>query len=228
MRQRLEELGYGKPLVEEENRNQIRVEVPGVYDAQLLKDILSVRGNFSFRAVDSTMSPDDAIRGTPPADSEIIYSYDDPPVGYLVKKQPILTGANVTDAKATLTDNDTEPVITLMLDDAGRKSLAEATSHLVGGSFAIVVDNQIVSAPAVDEKLDTDELQISGAFDLQAANNMAVVLRSARCRRMLRFWKSARSHRLWVRTMPALPHWQHCLRCCLSACSWSCHTASLA
>ena len=178
VRQRLEELGYGKPLVEVENRNQIRVEVPGVYDAQLLKDILSVRGNFSFRAVDSTMGPDDAIRGTPPADSEVIYSYDDPPVGYLVKKQPILTGANVTDAKATLSDDDSEPVITLTLDDAGRKNLAEATSHLVGGSFAIVVDNQIVSAPAVDEKLDTNELQISGAFDLQAANNMAVVLRS--------------------------------------------------
>ncbi|MBC2885021.1 protein translocase subunit SecDF [Ochrobactrum sp. CM-21-5] len=178
LHQRLEELGYGKPLVEEEGRNQISVEVAGLYDAQLLKDILSIRGNLAFRAVDDTMSPDDAIRGTPPADSAIVYSFDDPPVGYLLKKQPILTGADIIDAKATLSDDDNEPVITLTLDETGRKRLAEATSQAIGKSFAIVVDSQVVSAPVVSEPLDTSELQISGAFDLQAANNMAVVLRS--------------------------------------------------
>ncbi|MFK3665031.1 protein translocase subunit SecDF [Ochrobactrum teleogrylli] len=178
MRQRLEELGYGRPVVETEARNQIRVEVPGLYDAQLLKDILSIRGDLSFHAVDDSVSPDDAIRGTPPVGSEVVYSYDDPPVGYLVKKQPVLTGANITDAKATLSTDDNEPVITLTLDDAGRKGLAELTANATGKSFAIVVDNQVVSAPVISEPLDTNELQISGAFDLQAANNMAVVLRS--------------------------------------------------
>lgn len=183
MRQRLEELGYGNPAVETEGRDQIRVEVPGLYDAQLLKDILSVRGNLAFRAVDDSMSPDDAIRGTPPADSEVIYSSDDPPVGYLVKKQPVFTGADVTDAKATISSDDSEPVITLKLDGKGRTNLAQATAHATaqaggGKTFAIVMDNQVVSAPVVDEALDTDELQISGAFDLQAANNMAVVLRA--------------------------------------------------
>ncbi|MGU3398664.1 protein translocase subunit SecDF [Brucellaceae bacterium D45D] len=182
MHQRLEELGYGRPNVEAEARNQIRVEVPGLFDAQLLKDILSIRGELSFRAVDDTMSPDDAIQGTAPADSEIIYSYDDPPVGYVVKKQPILTGANITDAKASLSEDDEEPVITLTLDETGRKNLAaftaNANANSNGSSFAIVVDNQVVSAPEIREPLDTNELQISGAFDLQAANNMAVVLRS--------------------------------------------------
>ncbi len=178
MRTRLEELGYGTPSVSVEARNQIQVEVPGLFDAQLLKDILSVRGEMSFRAVDDTVSPDDAIQGEVPADSEVIYSYDDPPVGYLVKKQPVLTGANIVDAKATLADDDQEPVITLTLDETGRKNLAALTQNANGKSFAIVVDNQVVSAPEISEPLDTNELQISGAFDLQAANNMAVVLRS--------------------------------------------------
>jgi SecD/SecF fusion protein len=178
MRQRLEELGYGSPIVEEEGRNRIRVEVPGLYDAQLLKDILSIRGNLSFRSVDDSMSPDDAIRGEPPADSAVVYSYDDPPVGYLVKNEPIFTGEDVTDAKATLAEDDNEPVITLTLDEKGRSSLAAATAQAAGKSFAIVIDNQVVSAPVVDGQLDTNELEISGGFDLQAANNMAVVLRS--------------------------------------------------
>ncbi|ATQ51947.1 protein translocase subunit SecDF [Brucella suis bv. 1] len=178
MRQRLEELGYGNPVVEGEGRNQIRVEVPGLYDAQLLKDILTIRGNLSFRAMDDTMSPDDAIRGTPPADSEIVYSFDDPPVGYLLKKTPILTGHDITDAKASISADDGQPVITLTLDDNGRRRLADLTAQGNENSFAIVVDNQVVSAPTVSGPLDTSELQIEGAFDLQAANNMAVVLRS--------------------------------------------------
>ncbi|PWL18002.1 protein translocase subunit SecDF [Falsochrobactrum shanghaiense] len=178
MRQRLEELGYGSPVVEVEGRNRIRAEVPGVYDAQLLKDLLSLRGRLAFRAVDDSMSPDDAIRGTPPADSEIVYSYDDPPIGYLVKKEPVFTGADITDARATISEDDNEPVITLTLDETARSNLARATAQATGKSFAIVMDNQVVSAPLVDEPLDTSELQISGAFDLQSANNMAVVLRS--------------------------------------------------
>ncbi|MFS2326525.1 protein translocase subunit SecDF [Brucella sp. H1_1004] len=179
MRQRLEELGYGNPIVDEEGRNRIRVEVPGLYDAQLLKDILSIRGELSFLAVDDSMSPDDVIRGgASPTDSSIIYSSDDPPVGYLVKQQPIFTGADVVDAKATLGGDDNEPVITLTLDEKGRSALEAATAQVKDKTFAIVVDNQVVSAPVVDEPLDTDELQISGAFDLQSANNMSVVLRS--------------------------------------------------
>ncbi|MBV2142894.1 protein translocase subunit SecDF [Falsochrobactrum sp. TDYN1] len=178
MHQRLEELGYGKPIVEEEGRNRIRVEVPGLYDAQLLKDILSIRGDLAFRAVDDSMSSNDAIQGIPPADSEVVYSYDDPPIGYLLKKQPVFTGADITDAKATLSPDDGEPLITLTLDEKGRSNLAAATGQALGTRFAIVVDNQVVSAPVVNEPLDTSELLISGAFDLPSANNMAVVLRS--------------------------------------------------
>src|SRR5690606_32410976 len=159
-------------------RNRIRVEVPGLYDAQLLKDILSIRGNLTFRAVDDSMSSNDAIRGTPPANSEVVYSYDDPPIGYLVQREPIFSIANVIDAEATLSSEDGEPVITLTLDDTARANLAAATAQIGEKTFAIIIDNQVVSAPLVNERLDTNELQISGAFDLQSANNMAVVLRS--------------------------------------------------
>ncbi len=178
MRKRLEELGYANPAVSTGGNGQITVEVPGLYDAQLLKDILSVRGQLSFQPVDDSMSVNDAIRGAPPTGSEVVYSYDDPPVGYLVKKQPILTGADIIDAKATLASDNSQPVITLTLDEEGRRELAEATAKAVGKRFAIVVDHQVVSAPVISQPLDTPELEISGAFDLQAANNMAVVLRS--------------------------------------------------
>lgn len=178
MERRLHELGYRNPIVEVERRNRIRVEVPRLYDAQLLKDILSIRGNLTFRAVDASMSSDDAIRGTPPPNSEVIYSYDDPPIGYLVQREPIFSIANVMDAEATLSSEDGEPVITLTLDDTARANLAEATAQVGEKTFAIIIDNQMVSAPLVNEQLNTNELQISGAFDLQSANNMAVVLRS--------------------------------------------------
>ena len=176
--QRLQELGYNNPDVDIEGNNTIRVEVPGLYDAQLLKDILSVRGSMSFRMIDDSVDVNEAIRGAVPDGSEVLYSSDDPPVGYLVKKEPILTGANIADATATLSDDDNEPMILLKLDAEGRKRLADATAGGEIKSFAIVVDNQIVSMPSIEGQLDTDELEITGAFDLDVANNLAVVLRS--------------------------------------------------
>src|SRR5690606_25983134 len=138
MERRLHELGYRNPIVEVERRNRIRVEVPGLYDAQLLKDILSIRGNLTFRAVDDSMSSNDAIRGTPPANSEVVYSYDDPPIGYLVQREPIFSIANVIDAEATLSSEDGEPVITLTLDDTARANLAAATAQIGEKTFAII------------------------------------------------------------------------------------------
>lgn len=178
LHRRLSELGYGTPVVEKERKGQIRVEVPGLYDAQLLKDILSLPGNLSIQEIDPSMSPDEAIRGQAPAEDEIVYSFDDPPVGYLLRKAPVITGANIVDAKANVGVDDEKATITLTLDQAGRERIGETTSRNIGHPFAIVIDRQVVSAPIISEKIDSDELLISGGFDLQAANNIAIVLRS--------------------------------------------------
>lgn len=176
---RLKEMGYADSLVEKErSKGQILVEVRGIYDIQLLKDILSANGTVSFHEVDASMTPNEAIRGTPPEGDMIVYSFDDPPVGYLVVKKPALTNEDILDAQAEYAADGTTPVITITLSAEGRQAMAQLTEKSVGRSFTVVVDQQVISAPVVQAKIDTDQLQLTGSFDYDAASNLAVVLRS--------------------------------------------------
>jgi len=178
MKRRLAELGYDNPLVEKQGRRSIRVEVPGLYDAQLLKDILSVEGNLSFHLVDQSMPVNEAIAGTPPAGSKVVYSADDPPVGYLVRTDAIVSSKNIIDAEAGVATGTQDAVVTIRLDAAGKQRLAQATAANIGKPLALLIDDQVLSAPVIRDPIDGGELQIAGAFDLQGASNLAVVLRA--------------------------------------------------
>ncbi|WP_374830367.1 protein translocase subunit SecDF [Paenochrobactrum pullorum] len=175
---RLKEMGYEDALVEKERKGQILVEVRGIYDIQLLKDILSVDGAVTFHEVDASMSPNDAIRGTPPEGDIVVYSFDDPPVGYLLVKKPALTDADILDAQADYATDGKTAVINIKLSPEGRAAMATLTEKSIGRAFAVVVDHQVISAPAIQAKIDADELQLTGSFDYQVAGNLAVVLRS--------------------------------------------------
>lgn len=177
MADRLTELGYDNARLTVQNQNQIRAEVPDVYDAQLIKDLLSLKGDISFRQAKAVTTPDPQAEGIVPADAEVIYSFDDPPVGYIVKKAAILSGKDIADAEVGV-NSDQASVITLSLNEAGKKQLADFTAKNVGSVLAVVIDNQIVSAPTIREKIETGNLQITGDYDLETLSNLGVVLRS--------------------------------------------------
>lgn len=175
---RLGELGYTNPNVEGQRNGRILVEVPGLYDSQLLKDILSLTGELSFQMVDTSMPVQEAIDGTPPEGDEVVYSFDDPPVAYLVKKEPLVSNSNFVDAQAGIDTSTQEPVITFRLDSIGADRFSKATKAGVGQSFAIVLDNQVLSAPVISEAIPGNTSQISGNFDLSGASNLALVMRA--------------------------------------------------
>jgi SecD/SecF fusion protein len=175
---RLNELGYSNPHVVTERNGRVLVEVPGLYDSQLLKDILSLTGELNFRMVDTSVPVQQAIDGTPPEGDEVVYSFDDPPVAYLVKKEPLVTNSNFVDAQAGIDTATQQPVITFHLDSIGADRFSKATKAGIGQSFAIVLDNQVLSAPVIREAIPGNTGQISGNFDLSGASNLALVMRA--------------------------------------------------
>ena len=175
---RLSELGYTNPNVEGQRNGRVLVEVPGLYDLQLLKDILSLTGELHFQMVDDFVPVQQAIDGTPPEGDEVVYSFDDPPVAYLVKKEPLVSNKNFVDAQAGIDTTTQEPVITFRLDSIGADRFSKATKANVGKSFAIVLDNQVLSAPVISEEIPGNTGQISGNFDLSGASNLALVMRA--------------------------------------------------
>lgn len=175
---RVNELGTTEPIIQRQGTDRILVQVPGLQDPQRLKDILGQTAKLTFQMVDQTMPVQEAINGRPPAGSSVMYSHDDPPVPYLIEDRVIVSGENLVDAQATFDQRTGEPVVSFRFDAKGAARFGQATQQNVGRLFAIILDNQVISAPQIREPILGGTGQISGNFTAQSANDLAVLLRA--------------------------------------------------
>ncbi|XUY25577.1 protein translocase subunit SecDF [Agrobacterium sp. rho-8.1] len=178
VRRRVDEVGTTEPLIQRQGTDRIIVQVPGLQDPQRLKSLLNQTAKLSFRMVDTSMPVQEAMNGRPPATSEILYSQDDPPVPYLVERRALVSGDNLVDSQASFNQQNNEPVVTFRFDSRGAQRFAQATQQNVGKPFAIILDNQVISAPVIREPIIGGSGQISGNFSVQGANDLAVLLRA--------------------------------------------------
>ncbi|MGE6740212.1 protein translocase subunit SecDF [Allorhizobium pseudoryzae] len=178
VRRRVDELGTTEPLIQRQGDDRIIVQVPGLQDPQRLKALLNQTAKLTFHMVDSSMPVQEALNGRPPASSEIMYSMDDPPVPYLIERRALVSGESLVDAQASFNQQTNEPVVTFRFDSRGAQRFAQATQQNVGRPFAIVLDNQVISAPVIREPIVGGSGQISGNFTVQSANDLAVLLRA--------------------------------------------------
>ncbi|WP_394891746.1 protein translocase subunit SecDF [Mesorhizobium sp. AaZ16] len=175
---RVNELGTTEPIIQRQGVDRILVQVPGLQDPQRLKDILGQTAKLTFQMVDQTMPVQEAIEGRPPAGSSVLYSQDDPPVPYLIENRVIVSGENLVDAQATFDQQTSEAVVSFRFDAKGASRFGQATQQNVGKLFAIILDNQVISAPQIREPILGGTGQISGSFTVESANDLAVLLRA--------------------------------------------------
>jgi preprotein translocase subunit SecD len=154
------------------------VQVPGLQDPTRLKELLGKTAKMEFRMVDTTVSPDQAQQGRVPADSEVLMSASSPKVPYVIKRQVLVSGGDLTDAQPGFDQRTNEPIVSFKFNSSGSRKFAQATSENVGLPFAIVLDNEVISAPVIREPITGGSGQISGSFTVQAANDLAVLLRA--------------------------------------------------
>jgi protein-export membrane protein SecD len=175
---RVNELGTVEPLIQRQGTDRILVQVPGLQDPTQLKTILGKTAKMEFRMVDSTVSPEQARAGNLPPDDELLMSSTSPKVPYVLKKQVLVSGGDLTDAQPGFDQRSGEPIVSFRFNSAGSRKFAQATSENVGQPFAIVLDNEVISAPVIREPITGGAGQISGNFTVQAANDLAILLRA--------------------------------------------------
>src|SRR3954470_2327828 len=175
---RVNELGTVEPLIQRQGVDRILVQVPGLQDPTRLKELLGKTAKLDFRMVDQTVPPDQAQQGRVPADSEILMSSTSPKVPYVIKKQVLVSGGDLTDAQPGFDQRSGEPIVSFRFNTSGSRKFAQATSENVGQPFAIVLDNEVISAPVIREPITGGSGQISGSFTVQQANDLAILLRA--------------------------------------------------
>ncbi len=175
---RVNELGTTEPIIQRQGTDRILVQVPGLDDPERLKNILGQTAKLTFQMVDQSMPVQEAIEGRPPSGSTVRYSVDDPPVPYLIEDRVIVSGENLVDAQTSFDQRTNEPVVTFRFDTKGATRFGQATQQNVGRLFAIILDNEVISAPQIREPILGGSGQISGNFTVDGANDLAVLLRA--------------------------------------------------
>ncbi len=175
---RINELGTVEPLIQRQGVDRILVQVPGLQDPTRLKELLGKTAKLDFRMVDSTVSPEQAQQGRVPPDSEILMSAQPPKMPYVIKKQVLVSGADLTDAQPGFDQRSGEAIVSFRFNTSGARKFAQATLENVGQPFAIVLDNEVISAPVIREPITGGSGQISGNFTVQGANDLAILLRA--------------------------------------------------
>src|SRR5467141_644323 len=175
---RVNQLGTVEPVIQRQGTNRILVQVPGLQDPSRLKELLGKTAKMEFRMVDTTVSPDQAQQGRVPPDSEVLMSSTSPKTPYVIKKQILVSGGDLTDAQPGFDQRSGEPIVSFRFNTSGSRKFAQATSENVGQPFAIVLDDKVISAPVIREPITGGSGQISGSFTVQAANDLAILLRA--------------------------------------------------
>src|SRR6202795_1571151 len=175
---RVNELGTVEPLIQRQGTDRILVQVPGLQDPTRLKELLGKTAKLDFRMVDLSVPPDQALQGRVPPDSEVLMSSTAPKIPYVIKKQVLVSGADLTDAQPGFDQRSGEPIVSFRFNTSGSRKFAQATTENVGQPFAIVLDNEVIPAPVIREPITAGSGQISGSFTVQQANDLSILLRA--------------------------------------------------
>jgi len=185
IRNRIDQFGVSEPDIRRQGDTRILIQLPGIQDTQRAKDLIGRTALLEFKLVDEAHDLNAALQGSVPAGSELLYKVDEDPTTkrvtrtpFLVKKNALLTGASLTDARVALDSQYGEPYVSIEFDKKGARTFERVTGENVGKRLAIVLDNKVYSAPTIQEKIAGGKARITGRFSTDEARDLAIILRA--------------------------------------------------
>lgn len=185
---RVNALGVTEPYIAPESDNRIVIQLPGVDDPARVKDIIKTTAQLQFRLVVGDAAPDPAgALATVPAnlktEVDVLPSTREDALGratgveyYAVLKTVPVTGTDLKNARPQKGQMG-QPVVGFSFTPDGGRKFGELTGANKGRLLAIVLDNRIVSAPRIDERIENEGI-IRGNFTTQQVADLSLILRS--------------------------------------------------
>ena len=179
VRRRIDPTGTKEVSIQPQGQDRIVIQAPGDNDPEALKAIVNRTGQLSFHRVDPTVSFQDAQAGMlPPGRILVQNAPAEGPGALVLYEEPEVTGDMVETASAGLDDNSAGFQINFSFDGRGARRFAEYTRDHVGELFAIVLDNEIISAPRIQTPIPGGSGRITGNFSAEEAQRIATLIRS--------------------------------------------------
>ncbi|KLN66565.1 protein translocase subunit SecD [Vibrio sp. VPAP30] len=180
MRDRIEELGITEALVQRQGEHSIRIELPGVQDPSLAKNVIGATATLAFH---ESRTPSEGK-----AYGDVVLKNND---GHDVTlaKHPVLTGEHIINARAGV-DKMGFSEVNISLDHAGGKMMSDFSAGHIGKPMATVYreyttnvkgeterSERVISVATIQSQLGS-QFRITGAGSVEDAQNLALLLRA--------------------------------------------------
>ena len=175
VRRRVDEAGTREPTIQRQGENRILIQVPGVGSAQELKDLIGTTARLTFHPVITrTSNPEARVD----ARQLLLPSMDEEGAYYILEETPVVTGDDLVDSQPGFDAQNGQPNVSFRFNPHGARLFGEYTSANVGAPFAIVLDNEVISAPTIRQAITGGSGQITGSFTVESSTQLAVLLRA--------------------------------------------------
>ncbi|WP_102797384.1 protein translocase subunit SecD [Bowmanella denitrificans] len=165
VRKRLDETGLTEPSITRQGKDAILVQMPGVSDPQQIKALLGTTAQMSFHW--QQPSPMGAL---------LVKDHAGNP--YYLETRVALEGTHIVDAQAAFSQESGQQVVNFKLDSQGAKLFGDMTKSNIGRVLAIVLDDEVVTAPVIRSAIPGGRGEISGSFSMAEAHDVALMLRT--------------------------------------------------
>lgn len=176
IRRRIDEVGTREPTIQRQGEDRILIQVPGIGSASELKSLIGTTAQLTFNAVAPNGRTTDA--GAQPGPRQVILpSMDEDGLYYIVEQTPVVSGEELVDAQPSF-DQNGQPAVSFRFDTTGARKFGDYTAANIGMPFAIVLDNEVISAPVIQAHIAGGSGIITGNFSVEESTQLAVLLRA--------------------------------------------------
>jgi len=174
IRRRVDEAGTREPTIQRQGNDRILIQVPGLGSAQELKDLIGVPALLTFQTVVGQTSNQNGAAGV---GNELLPSANNEELYYILSRSPVVTGEELTDAQPSF-DQNGRPAVNFRFNTSGARKFGQYTSDHIGDPFAIVLDDEVISAPVIESAITGGSGIITGSFDVAESTRLATLLRA--------------------------------------------------
>ncbi|MCL6096422.1 MAG: protein translocase subunit SecD [Patescibacteria group bacterium] len=157
--------GVSEPIVQTSTlangESRIIVELPGVTDLNQARNIVGTTAQLSFWEEGATGSAKIASSSALPLGITTIFTNP---------KKTNLSGNDLQSTSVTFDQNTGKPQVALVFTPDGTKKFADITQRNINKRVVIVLDNEVIEAPTVNQAILSGDAVISGGFTVDTAN----------------------------------------------------------
>ncbi len=185
IRNRVDQFGVSEPTIQAQGEKRILVQLPGVRDPERAINLIGKTARLEFKLLDEENSLQQALQGNIPEESEVLYQrVENKETGaitkdpFLIKKRTVLTGETLTGAEIRFDPDFNEPYVSLSFNSLGAMIFQQVTRENIKKRLAIVLDDNVYSAPVIQDEIVGGQAQVTGQFTSEEARDLAIVLRA--------------------------------------------------